>query len=88
MSIAIIRAFVRNLGCAHPRNAWQGALLVGRWAPAADLFQRVVLKERPTVNISGGLLSVTVVVIVIGLAGAHAGAFLRKGIASAVTHAG
>jgi hypothetical protein len=74
------------LGCWHPRNAWQWALLVGPCAPAADLFQTMRGKAVTEIHSPGGLATVAAVVILIGLAGSYAGALLRKGISSAVAH--
>jgi hypothetical protein len=57
------------LGCLHPRHAWQWALLVGLWIPAAELlFAR------------GGAASLLVgaFVIGVGLAGSYAGALVRR----------
>ena len=57
------------LGCLHPRRAWQWALLVGLWIPAAELlFARA----------SAGSLLVGAFVIAVGLAGSYAGAFARR----------
>ena len=68
------------LGCWHPRHAWQWALLVGPWAPAADVWQLNFGATKPALEHTGGLLLVTGVVILLGLAGGYAGALLRKGV--------
>ena len=80
----MVAAFL--LGCAHPRHAWQWALLVGLWVPAADLSQSMFGKSQPELHGAGGLLAVAAVVTLAGLAASYAGALLRRGIASAVTH--
>jgi hypothetical protein len=67
------------LGCCHPRHAWQWALLVGLWIPAADW----IFKPAQT-----GLLAVGAVVILISLAGSYLGALVRKGFAMSGGHAG
>jgi hypothetical protein len=70
------------LGCWHPRHAWQWALLVGPWAPGADLWQLQFGTVKPDLSHTGGLLLLTGVVIALGLAGSYAGAFVRKGVQS------
>lgn len=70
--------FTFILGCWHPQHAWQWALLVGPWAPAADFL----FGKRPT-----NLAVLTLVVIAIGLVGSYAGVLLRKGISPAGSHA-
>jgi hypothetical protein len=82
LEVLLILAFTFILGCWHPRHAWQWALLVGPWAPAADLFGKAQH------SLHGSLASVAAVVVVIGLVGSYLGALLRKGISTAVTHAG
>jgi hypothetical protein len=76
------------LGCWHPRHAWQWALLVGPCAPAADLCESLLGKEQPAVHSPGGLLTITAVVILIGLGGSNGGALLRKALSSSLTPAG
>ena len=68
------------LGCWQPGNAWQWALLVGPWAPAADAWQLKFGTVKPDLSHTGGLLLLTVVVIALGMAGSYAGALLRKGV--------
>jgi hypothetical protein len=75
------------LGCVHPRNAWQWALLIGPWAPAADLVQRLT-HHAPRVEMHGSLLSVALAVVVIGLVGSYAGALVRKAVATVAGLAG
>jgi hypothetical protein len=88
VEVFLILLFTFVLGCWHPRHAWQWALLVGPCAPAADLFQSLFGKEQPVVHSPGGLLTITAVVILIGLGGSYGGALLRKAISSALTPAG
>ncbi len=67
----LIATFV--LGCWHPRHAWQWAVLVGLWIPAAELVFR-----RPAVNASS--LAVAAFVLAAGVTGSYLGVLVRKGI--------
>jgi hypothetical protein len=67
------------LGCWHPRHAWQWAVLVGLWIPAAELVFR-----KPAVNASS--LAVAGFVLAVGLAGSYLGVLARKAIAAAAAH--
>jgi hypothetical protein len=69
------------LGCWHPRRAWQWALLVGPWAPAADCVKWLG-GHAPEIHGAGGLAGVALVVILLGLAGSYAGALLRRAVKS------
>jgi hypothetical protein len=80
VEVLFILLFTFVLGCWQPRHAWQWALLVGPWAPAADLWQLNFGITKPALEHTGGLLLVTGVVIALGLAGSYAGALLRKGV--------
>jgi len=86
VEVFFILLFTFVLGCWHPRHAWQWALLVGPWAPAADLCQRTFGTVKPDLSHTGGLLLLTGVVIALGLAGSYAGALLRKGVRLAAGH--
>ena len=70
------------LGCWHPRHAWQWALLVGPCAPAAD-FVRSLAGHPPAIHGAAGLAAVALVVILLGLAGSYAGAWLRRSVIGA-----
>jgi hypothetical protein len=59
------------LGWLHPRHAWQWAVLVGLWIPAAQLLFR-----KPPVNASS--LLVAAFVLGVGLAGSYLGALVRQ----------
>jgi hypothetical protein len=59
------------LGWLHPRHAWQWAVLVGLWIPAAELLFR-----KPSVNASS--LLVAAFVLAVGLAGSYLGALVRR----------
>ena len=83
VEVFFILLFTFVLGCWHPRHAWQWALLVGPWAPAADVWQLNFGNTKPALEHTGGLLLVTGVVIALGLAGSYAGALLRKGVRAA-----
>jgi hypothetical protein len=61
------------LGCLHPRHAWQWAVLVGVWIPAAELLFR-----RPPVNASSAL--VAGFVLTVGLAGSYLGVLVNKAL--------
>ena len=80
VEVFLILLFTFVLGCSKPRHAWQWALLVGPWAPAADLWQLNFGTAKPDLSHTGGLLLLTGVVIALGLAGSYAGALLRKGL--------
>ena len=80
VEVFFILLFTFVLGCWHPRHAWQWALLVGPWAPAADVWQLNFGTAKPDLSHTGGLLLLTGVVIAMGLAGSYAGALLRKGV--------
>lgn len=67
------------LGCWQPRHAWQWAILVGLWIPAAELVFR-----RPPVNASS--LLVAGFVLAVGLAGSYLGVLVRRAIAAGVAH--
>ena len=83
VEVFFILLFTFVLGCWHPRHAWQWALLVGPWAPAADVWELNFGTAKPALEHTGGLLLVTGVVIGLGLAGSYAGALLRKGVRAA-----
>ena len=87
LEVIYILAVTFALGCWRPRNAWQWALLVGPWAPAADIL-RAILGGPTGIPIHGGLASVAIAVVVVGLIGSYAGALLRKGIRTAAGNAG
>jgi hypothetical protein len=60
------------LGCLHPRQAWQWALLVGSSIPLAHLlFGKAQFP---------GLAVITSFVLATGLIGSYSGAFLRRAI--------
>jgi hypothetical protein len=80
VEVFFILLFTFILGCWQPRHAWRWALLVGPWAPAADLWQLLFGAARPSPEHTNGLLLVTAVVIAIGLLGSYAGALLRRGV--------
>jgi hypothetical protein len=67
------------LGCWHPRHAWQWAILMGIWIPAAELVFR-----KPPVNASS--LAVAGFVLAVGLAGSYLGLLARKAIAAATVN--
>jgi hypothetical protein len=73
VGLVFLATFV--LGWLHPHHAWQWAVLVGLWIPAAEL----VFPRRP-VHVSS--LLVAVFVLGVGLAGSYLGALVR-GAASA-----
>lgn len=73
VGVLFLATFV--LGLLHPRHAWQWAVLVALWIPAAELVFR-----RPPVNSSS--LLVAAFVLCVGLAGSYLGALVR-GAASA-----
>ncbi|HEY7393044.1 MAG TPA: hypothetical protein VH640_31280 [Bryobacteraceae bacterium] len=66
VEVAILLAACFVLGWLHPRHAWQWAVIVGLWIPAAELAFR-----RPPVNASS--LLVAAFVLGIGLAGSYMG---------------
>jgi hypothetical protein len=80
VEVFLILLFTFVLGCWHPLHAWQWALLVGPWAPAADLWQVQFGTVKPDLSHAGGLPLLTAVVLALGLAGSYAGALLRKGL--------
>ena len=67
------------LGAAHPRNAWQWALLVGPWIPAAELVEKLS-GGQGNASLNGGLWMLAAFVVLIGLVGTYLGVLLRKGI--------
>jgi hypothetical protein len=69
-----------TLGCWHPRHAWQWGLLVGPWAPAADLWQLNFGTVKPDLSHAPALPLLACVIIAIGMVGSYAGALLRKGV--------
>jgi len=83
VEVGMILALSFILGAWQPQHAWQWALLVGPWAPAAELWARMSGVARNDVSSAGGLALLTVVVVVLGLGGAYAGALLRRGLQAA-----
>jgi hypothetical protein len=83
VEVGLILLLTFVLGCWHPRHAWQWGLLVGPWAPAADLWALRFGGARHGLDHAGGLLLLTGVVIALGMAGSYAGALLRKGVQAA-----
>ncbi len=70
VEVFLILAVTFLLGCLHPRRAWQWALLVGAWIPAADLaFGRQGLR---------GAALLMAFVSAVGFVGSYAGAFARR----------
>jgi hypothetical protein len=82
VEVFFILFFTFLLGCWHPRHAWQWALLVGPCAPAAD-FVRSLAGHPPAIHGAAGLAAVALVVILLGLAGSYAGAWLRRSVIGA-----
>ncbi len=77
VEVFLVLAVTFLLGCLHPRQAWQWALLVGAWIPGADLvFGKQGLQ---------GAAVLLAVVAAIGLAGTYAGVFLRRTLSSAMS---
>lgn len=75
VEVGLLLVATSVLGSLHPRHAWQWAVLVGLWIPAAELVFR-----RPPVHASS--LLVAAFVLSVGLAGSYLGALVR-GAASA-----
>lgn len=86
--VFFILAITLLLGCWHPRHAWQWALLVGPWVPAADLCKWFFAAPRPNPGSLAGVAMLVEVVILVGLVGSYAGVVVRRAIARAVGHSG
>ena len=77
VEVAFLLFFTFLLGCWHPRNAWQWALLVGLWIPAAEL-----VFSRSPLNASSA--AVACFVLAIGLGGSYLGVLARKALAAGI----
>jgi hypothetical protein len=76
VGLLLVACFV--LGWLHPRHAWQWAVLVGLWIPAAELLFR-----RPPVNASS--LLVAAFVLGVGTAGSYLGVLVRRAVSAGIT---
>ena len=75
VEVFLILAVTFLLGCLRPRHAWQWALLVGPWIPAAEaLFGP---RGEHGINIPS-LAMLAAFVIGLGLLGSYSGAFARR----------
>ena len=74
VEVFLILAVTFLLGCLRPRHAWQWALLVGPWIPAAEAL--FAPRGPQAINLSS--LALLAFVIALGLAGSYSGAFARR----------